>query len=66
MERMREAERVRQQNLAQMQRRQEIEKVQRSNLYHQARMEAELNKQRHQEAERRAGNGIFGYDEPSD
>ena len=66
MEHMREAERVRQQNLAQMQRRQELEKVQRSNLYHQARKEAEMNKLRHQEAERRAGNEIFGYNEPSD
>lgn len=41
-----------------------MEKAQRSNLFYQAKYEAEMNRRRHQEQESRAANQIFGYYEP--
>ena len=63
-ERRREMERIRQHHAEVQEKRKKEEKVQRSNLYYQAKYEAEMNKRRHQEQERNAANNIFGYDEP--
>lgn len=63
-EKRKEEERLRMQNLRDLEKRNEVEKIQRSNVYYQARYEAEMNKRKHQEAERKAADNIFGYVEP--
>lgn len=63
LEKQREAERMRQQSLMEMQKAKDNEKILRSNLYYQARQEAELNKLRHLESERNNRLGIF--DDPT-
>jgi hypothetical protein len=61
--RQREKEKMRAYNQQQIDKQKQYENVNRSNAYYQARYEAELNKRKHQEMERRAANNIFGYDE---
>lgn len=47
-----------------LQKRNDSEMLQRRDVYFQARLEAEMNKKKHIEAERKAANNIFGYVEP--
>jgi len=63
-EHKREQERMKQYHQQQMAQQKQVEDVQRSNLYYQARNEAEMNKRRHQEMEKNAQNNIFGGYEP--
>lgn len=62
--RQREKDKLKAYHQQQLEKQKQMEDVNRSNAYHQARYEAELNKKRHQEMERRAANNIFGYEEP--
>ena len=59
-----EEERIRIEKTRELEKKNDVESLQRRNVYFQARQEAELNKMKHIEAERKAANNIFGYVEP--
>jgi hypothetical protein len=59
-----EMDRMKRQHSVEEEKRKQLEGAQRSNLFYQAKYEAEMNRRRHQEQESKSANDFFGYGEP--